>query len=204
IAFLVLRRRGVYFSLLTLAFSALTYAIAFRWTAVTGGENGLGGVTRTSWFGVDLENGWVYYALVTAIGLAIVFALARFHRSPIGTVLVAIRENEQRGQFVGYATRRYKQVAYTLSAVLTGFAGVLSGAAIGQGDAVYACLRRGQHDGGVVVDARVPARSCGGIKAVVDASITVRVRSLHALIGPNGAGKTTIFNLISGLFEPDR
>ena len=56
IGFLVLRRRGVYFSLLTLAFSALTYAVAFRWTAFTGGESGLGGVTRASWLGVDLEN----------------------------------------------------------------------------------------------------------------------------------------------------
>src|SRR5205814_7513234 len=55
----------------------------------------------------------------------VVVALRRFHRSPIGTVLVAIRENEQRAQFVGYATRHYKQVAYVLSAVLTGFAGVL-------------------------------------------------------------------------------
>ena len=55
IGFLVLRRRGVYFSLLTLAFSALTYAIAFRWTAFTGGENGLGGVTRADWLGVDLD-----------------------------------------------------------------------------------------------------------------------------------------------------
>ena len=62
IAFLVLRRRGVYFSLLTLAFTALTYAIAFRWTSFTGGESGLGGVTRASWFGLDLENRWVYYA----------------------------------------------------------------------------------------------------------------------------------------------
>ena len=43
-------------SLLTLALSALTYAIAFRWTAFTGGESGLGGVTRATWFGVDLEN----------------------------------------------------------------------------------------------------------------------------------------------------
>ncbi|MEI6839166.1 MAG: branched-chain amino acid ABC transporter permease, partial [Alcaligenaceae bacterium] len=43
---LILRRRGVYFSLLTLAFSALTFAIAFRWTALTGGENGLGNVVR--------------------------------------------------------------------------------------------------------------------------------------------------------------
>ena len=48
IGFLVLRRRGVYFSLLTLALSALTYAVAFRWTAFTGGESGLGGVTRAT------------------------------------------------------------------------------------------------------------------------------------------------------------
>jgi hypothetical protein len=81
VAFIVLRRRGVYFSLLTLALSALTYAIAFRWTAFTGGESGLGGVTRTSWFGFDLENAWIYYALVAAFGLGVVYALQRFHRS---------------------------------------------------------------------------------------------------------------------------
>src|ERR1700704_1928270 len=51
VGFLVLRRRGVYFSLLTLAFTALSYAVAFRWTAFTGGESGLGGVTRANWFG---------------------------------------------------------------------------------------------------------------------------------------------------------
>src|ERR1700737_5432678 len=84
VGFLVLRRRGVYFSLLTLAFSALTYAIAFRWTAFTGGENGLGGVTRADWLGVDLENRWVYYTLVALVGLAVVHGLAPFHRSPGG------------------------------------------------------------------------------------------------------------------------
>ena len=76
IGFIVLRRRGVYFSLLTLALSALTYAIAFRWTAFTGGESGLGGVTRASWLGVDLENPWIYYILVAAFGLGVVYALA--------------------------------------------------------------------------------------------------------------------------------
>ena len=125
IGFLVLRRRGVYFSLLTLAFSALTYAIAFRWTSFTGGESGLGGVTRANWFGFDLEKPWIYYTLVAALGLGVVYALERFHRSAIGTVLVAIRENEQRAQFIGYATNRYKQIAYAVSAVLTGCAGVL-------------------------------------------------------------------------------
>src|SRR5712664_4208941 len=44
--FLILRRRGVYFSLLTLALSAMLYAVAFRWTDLTGGENGLGGIVR--------------------------------------------------------------------------------------------------------------------------------------------------------------
>ncbi len=125
IGFLVLRRRGVYFSLLTLAFSALTYAIAYRWTAFTGGESGLGGVTRANWLGFDLEKPWIYYTLVAVFGLTVVYALERFHRSAIGTVLVAIRENEQRAQFIGYATNRYKQIAYAVSAVLTGCAGVL-------------------------------------------------------------------------------
>jgi len=125
IGFLVLRRRGVYFSLLTLAFSALTYAVAFRWTAFTGGENGLGGVTRAAWFGVDLGNAWVYYGIVAALGVFIVHALSRFHASPIGTVLLAIRDNEQRAQFIGYATQRYRQIAFIVSATLTGFAGEL-------------------------------------------------------------------------------
>ncbi len=125
IGFLVLRRRGVYFSLLTLALSALVYSVAFRWTAFTGGENGLGGLTRANLLGVDFENRWVYYGLVAAIGLATVYGLSRFHASPIGSVLNAIRENEQRAQFVGYPTARYKLVAFMLSSVLTGFAGVL-------------------------------------------------------------------------------
>ena len=125
IGFLVLRRRGVYFSLLTLALSALVYSVAFRWTAFTGGENGLGGVTRANWFGADLENRWLYYTLVALAGLATVYGLARFHASPIGSVLNAIRENEQRAQFIGYPTARYKLMAFVLSSGLTGFAGVL-------------------------------------------------------------------------------
>ena len=300
IGFIVLRRRGVYFSLLTLALSALTYAIAFRWTAFTGGESGLGGVTRATWLGFNLENAWIYYALVAAFGLGVVYALERFHRSAIGTVLVAIRENEQRAQFVGYATNRYKQIAYVVSVTLTGCAGVLfafhhrfasadptsiafSGAllamviiggmrsllgpalgalfyilfqeylsiwtpnwllyfgllfvgfivfspsglvgiwrrltepfkakvveaaamsarSIEQGVPLPEFLKHAAHADGVVLEARELAKAFGGIKAVNDASLAVRDRSLHALIGPNGAGKTTVFNLITGMFAPD-
>src|ERR1043166_4111991 len=96
--FLILRRRGVYFSLLTLALSAMLFAIAFRWTAMTGGESGLGNVVRPVVLGVDLGSPWTYYWLVAAIGLAVACLLWRFHRSPVGRVLVAIRENEQRAR----------------------------------------------------------------------------------------------------------
>ncbi|MBN9265133.1 MAG: ATP-binding cassette domain-containing protein [Hyphomicrobium sp.] len=123
--YLILRRRGVYFALLTMALSAMMYVVAFRWTAVTGGEDGLGGIVRPDIAGFRLESNPTYYTLVATIGFLIVYVLWRFHRSPVGHVLIAIRENEQRAQFIGYATNRYKLMAFTLSATITGLAGCL-------------------------------------------------------------------------------
>src|SRR3954467_8175042 len=77
---LILRRRGVYFSLLTLALTAMLFAVAFRWTAFTGGESGLGGVVRGAWLDPDP----VYYGVVAMVGFAVCFLLWRFHRSPAG------------------------------------------------------------------------------------------------------------------------
>jgi ABC-type branched-subunit amino acid transport system ATPase component/ABC-type branched-subunit amino acid transport system permease subunit len=123
--FLILRRRGVYFALLTLALAAMLYSVAFRWTEVTGGENGLGGIVRPEYFGVSFDSALHYYVLVAVLGFAALIGLWRFHRSPLGTVLVAIRENEQRARFLGYPTNRCKLFAFVASATLTGFAGVL-------------------------------------------------------------------------------
>lgn len=123
--YLILRRRGVYFSLLTLAMSAMLYSVAFRWTALTGGENGLGGIARPVFAGFELESAQSYYGLVACIAMLAGIVLWRFHRSPLGTVLVAIRENEQRARFLGYPTNHYKLIAFVLSTTLTGLAGVL-------------------------------------------------------------------------------
>src|SRR3982074_3370373 len=123
--FLILRRRGVYFSLLTLALAAMLYAVSFRWTEVTGGENGLGGITRPTLLGFNLESSTVYYWFVALIGLRCLSLLWLFHNSTVGTVLVAIRENEQRARFLGYPTNRYKLGAFVLSAAITGLAGIL-------------------------------------------------------------------------------
>ena len=122
---LILRRRGVYFSLLTLALVALTYNVAFRWSEVTGGEDGLGGLKRGGLGPIDLDNALAYYVVVALIGLGVLFLLLRVVRSPFGHVLVAIRENQLRAAFQGYPVQRYKLAAFVLSAVVTGLAGAL-------------------------------------------------------------------------------
>jgi branched-chain amino acid transport system ATP-binding protein/branched-chain amino acid transport system permease protein len=124
---LILRRRGVYFALLTLAFVALTYAIAFRWTELTGGEDGLGGLSRGGFAAVPLNDGKVYYAFLALVALGLLYALLRVTRSPFGHVLVAIRENQQRATFQGYDVDRYRLAAFVLSAVVTGLGGALQG-----------------------------------------------------------------------------
>jgi branched-chain amino acid transport system ATP-binding protein len=122
---IILRRRGVYFSLLTLALAALTYTTAFRWSEVTGGEDGLGGLKRGSFFGISLDDALAYYAVVALIGLGVLYLLLRLVRSPFGHVLVAIRENQLRATFQGYPVERYKLGVFVISAVVTGLAGGL-------------------------------------------------------------------------------
>lgn len=125
LGFLILRRRGVYFALLTLAFTQMFFYIVFRWTGVTGGESGLGGIVRPTVLGLDLGGRLTFYYLVAAIAFGGAFVAWRIAHSPFGKVLQAIRENEQRAACVGYDVRRYKWVAFVVSCTLTGLAGVL-------------------------------------------------------------------------------
>jgi len=124
---LILRRRGVYFSLLTLALAALAYTTAFRWSAVTGGEDGLGGLRRGAIGPVSLDDALAYYIVVASIAFAVLYVVLRVVRSPFGHVLVAIRENQLRATFQGYAVERYKLGVFVISAVVTGLAGALLG-----------------------------------------------------------------------------
>ncbi len=126
IGLLLLRRRGVYFALMTLALCALTYTIAFRWTAVTGGEDGLGGLKRGTLGPIQFDDGVAYYIFLALVALGVVYALLRVIRSPFGHVLVAIRENQQRAIFQGYPVNRYKLAVFVLSSAVTALAGALS------------------------------------------------------------------------------
>src|SRR5438552_794483 len=122
--YLAIRRRGIYFAMVTLAFAQLVFYVANEWRDVTGGENGLHGVPRT-FPGLALgRSADFYYAALPLILLG--YALAyRIVHSPFGHVLVAIRDNEPRAQALGYATWRYKLLAFVLSGGLAGLAGGL-------------------------------------------------------------------------------
>ena len=123
---LIVRTRGIYFSLLTLAFAQVVYFIAFEWRDLTGGEFGAGGITRIAPFGLSIETDLSYYVFVAAIVVSAVYVLRRIVDSPFGRVLKAIRNNEQRAACLGYNTRLYTFVSFVISGAFAGLAGALS------------------------------------------------------------------------------
>ncbi|HSB81608.1 MAG TPA: branched-chain amino acid ABC transporter ATP-binding protein/permease [Candidatus Methylomirabilis sp.] len=125
IGFLLMRKRGVYFALLTLAFTQMFFYIVYRATGVTGGENGIGGIERSVVAGVDFTHQVTYYYLVAAVVSLAIGLVWRLVHSPFGRVLLATRENERRANCVGYDPKRYKLIAFTISCGLTGLAGAL-------------------------------------------------------------------------------
>ncbi|HEY0181479.1 MAG TPA: branched-chain amino acid ABC transporter ATP-binding protein/permease [Rhodopila sp.] len=120
IALIILRRRGLYFSLLTLAFSQIAFEIAYKWTDVTGGENGVQGVPRP-W----LPSPWSFHAFAVVTVCLGIGLLWRIAHSPFGRSLQALRDNEPRAQSLGYDTFRLKFVAFVIMGGIVGYAGGL-------------------------------------------------------------------------------
>ena len=118
---------GVSFSMLTLAFAQLLYAIAFKWTSVTGGSDGLAGIPRRpgpmGWTALSTKTGFYYFALGCLVtGFLLCKTLVA---SPFGAVLRGIRENEPKTLALGYNTRLYKIAVVAVSYALGGLAGAL-------------------------------------------------------------------------------
>jgi branched-chain amino acid transport system permease protein len=124
IGYLAVRRTGIYFAMVTLAFAQMVYYVANEWRSVTGGENGLQGVPREL-FGADLSDTYSFYYAALPIAAVGLFAAWRIVNSPFGRVLVSIRDNPARTRALGYSVRRYKITAFVLSAFLAGLGGGL-------------------------------------------------------------------------------
>ena len=127
--FFCLRRRGIYFAMLTLAFAQLLYFIGFHLADWTGGDDGLRGIAVPAVtlpgarIALDRSVVFYYFALVL-VGLAVA-ALKRILDSPFGAVLQAIRENADRATACGYDISRIKHLSFIFSALFCGLAGSL-------------------------------------------------------------------------------
>ena len=125
VGYLCVQRSGLYFIMLTFALNQLFYFIAYQWTSVTGGEDGMPGVPRPALAGIDFTNPLVYYALVSVLFLASLWIMKRIVESPLGRILQAIRENPVRAEAVGYDVPRFKLLAFVIGGAFSGLAGVL-------------------------------------------------------------------------------
>jgi branched-chain amino acid transport system permease protein len=118
---------GVSFSMLTLAFAQLLYAVAFKWTSVTGASDGLAGIPRRAGpFGTQMFQGrdGYYYLVLACLTGAFIFCRSLVN-SPFGAVLRGIRENEAKTLSLGYNIRLYKVAIVVMSFTLGGLAGAL-------------------------------------------------------------------------------
>jgi ABC-type branched-subunit amino acid transport system permease subunit len=144
IGFIVLRRSGIYFSILTLAFAQMSYNLAYSvLTPITNGETGLQlrlhdarvldgwfGVTRgeglpsTSLFGMSMS-GWSGYYFCGVILIVAFYISIRIFRSPFGMMLRAVKSNQNRMSYTGLNTRPYTLAAFVISGMFAGLAGGL-------------------------------------------------------------------------------
>ncbi|HXA98037.1 MAG TPA: branched-chain amino acid ABC transporter permease [Candidatus Dormibacteraeota bacterium] len=129
IGFFCLRRRGIYFAMLTLAFAQLLYFTGFHLADWTGGDDGLRGIPQLTlglgpWkYSIETTLGFYYFSYVL-VGLAVAM-LKRILDSPFGAVLQAIRENGSRAVACGYDVNRVKHLSFVFSACFAGLAGAL-------------------------------------------------------------------------------
>jgi branched-chain amino acid transport system permease protein len=128
---LIARRRGVYFAMVTIAFGQVFYFIAFRWNALTGGDDGLSGFKRQPlhlgfWTADILNNATLFYYFSLFVFALCVVAMGFILNSPFGHTLLAIRENERRARFLGIPVAQHIWLAFAISCFFISLAGGLN------------------------------------------------------------------------------
>jgi branched-chain amino acid transport system permease protein len=200
---LVIRTYGIYFALITLAFAQMFFFITFQWRDVTNGDNGLNNVVAPPLgpfdlaaklpqmalgpFG-DLSEIRIWYPFAALVLILVLWFVRFIVSSQFGEVLTAIRENEERSEFIGFNPARYKLAAFVISGALAGLAGAL----------------RALYDGSVAVDTLSIETSgnfvvytiIGGVQTLFGPLVgTVVVMYLANVI----SAKTEAWRLIEGL-----
>ena len=130
IGFFVVRTRGIYFIMVTMAFAQMVFFLFFDNKAL-GGSDGIYVNFKPDARLFDLENKRVFYYFTLAMLIGVYAFLRRLLFSPFGRVLAGIRVNEHRMRAMGYGTFGYKLAAFTLAGALAGLAGYLLAAQTG-------------------------------------------------------------------------
>jgi branched-chain amino acid transport system permease protein len=119
--FFIVRLTHTYFAMLSLAFAQIVFTVVFKWSALTGGDNGILNVWPPAW--LKTPRAYCYFTLVV-VGVSIL-AMRAIVESPFGYTLKAIRENPRRARFIGVNVRRHQLGAFVLSGFFSGLAGGL-------------------------------------------------------------------------------
>jgi branched-chain amino acid transport system permease protein len=123
IGYLTMKRQGIQFAMITLAFSQFIFFILLQ-SEFTGGEDGMQGIPRNPLFGmVDVSNSFSFYYVILGLAAMAIFLYYRIVHSPFGEVLKAVRDNEPRVESLGFDPEKIKLVSFTLSAAMAGMAG---------------------------------------------------------------------------------
>jgi len=121
IGFFSLRLTGIYFAMITLAFSMMIWGVAWKWYSFTGGDDGLVGIPLPSLITPVIN----YYYLCLGIVTCCILLLFIIVRSPFGRILLAIRDNRLRTEFVGINVKRHLLIGFVISGFFCGVAGAL-------------------------------------------------------------------------------
>ncbi|MDQ1850113.1 branched-chain amino acid ABC transporter permease [Gemmobacter fulvus] len=131
VGWLSIRRQGVYFVMLTLAFSQLFFFLAYTFSDITGGDNGLMDVPRPVVLGQALNSAWSFYVFVALSFLGLFALMLRAMQSTFGRTLIAVRDNEERAAAIGFPVKAFKTAAFAISGAVTAYAGALKAMLIG-------------------------------------------------------------------------
>ncbi|MGH7334431.1 MAG: branched-chain amino acid ABC transporter permease [Candidatus Rokuibacteriota bacterium] len=129
IGYLCIQRIGIYFIMLTFGFNQMLFFVAYKWTSLTGGDDGLPGIPRPPFtlgpLTISLESNTRNYVFVAGVFLLVFYAMRRLVQSPLGLIFQSIRENPGRAAAVGYHVTFYRWLSFTIAGAFTGLAGVL-------------------------------------------------------------------------------
>lgn len=120
---IMLRIKGVYFVLLTFAVGEIIHLMFIDWVSLFGGNNGLFGVPKASFFGYELTDRYHYYVFAVLLAFLTYLGLKIIYKTEMGSVIDGLHQNESLARSLGIDALKYRLVVFTISSFIAGIAG---------------------------------------------------------------------------------